>query len=408
MSKIQDFHDKLIRVEPIDLFNYVDVIPELLTLQGCDQNPNHHFEGNVLTHTNMALAKAYEFCCQLNTDPRSIVKRQNIYLGTLMHDLGKPDATFMKGDKLVAYNHETIGVPYAREFLRKYFPEFGFGRREWIISLVEYHMRAREIAKEAKLAPLRRFSLDVDTSEMYWVAMADSLGRTVPPGGDLKMEWSPLYLKRMQEEGIYGKQYEIPDNADLNQFEYKNLLWKVLFGNRSDSDPKVRQDVHNLMKKPFQIIITAGAPGSGKTTYRKTLYPDIQTICMDDERERLCGTAHDQTRNQEVFDNCYGRLRKALLAKENVIWDSTSADRKMRRRIIDLARCQGALIEFVYFDIPLEILQARNAARDRVTPPRVVESFYRRLAAPKPYEYDVLRVVDERTPHPGTQNRNAE
>lgn len=400
---ISEFRKKILSLERVDLFDYLEAIPEFAPLVKTEQNPKHHAEGNVLIHTNMAMSCAYTFIHNIHNysffpalKPSQLL---NIYVGTLLHDFGKPTATFLKEPgKLVAYNHETIGLPFARDFMRKYFPEFGFARREWILNLVENHMKARDVCKEGKLSTIRRFSLDVNTAEMFGVAVADSYGRIVKDEPSLD-GWERLYIKRMKEENLLNNFFELPfDSTQLNNFEYKNLLWKVLFEGWSYEDSKQVEKVKQLMAlPPFQIIMLVGAPGSGKTSYRTKLYPHVPVICMDDERLRLCGNELDMTKNVEVFNNCFGRLCAAMRARQSIVWDATNIDRKYRRKLLDVVRKAGALIEMVYFDIPLEVLQARNAGRSKVVPDFVVEGFYKRLVSPKSYEYDVLRVVDEKT-----------
>src|SRR6185503_78226 len=77
----------------LDLGVIERVVPELLPLVGCEQEPEWHPEGDVWTHTLMVIDKARELNGDLDR-PR----RVTIMLGAVCHDLGKPPTTaFLDG-----------------------------------------------------------------------------------------------------------------------------------------------------------------------------------------------------------------------------------------------------------------------------------------------------------------------
>jgi len=400
--KQKELHDKFMQLEPIDLFAYEQDFPEFKPLRDCIQGKKWHAEGDVFVHTKMSVDEAWKIIQgqTLHKNPGfDLAAKQNIYIGAMLHDFGKPLTTIIHEgpeEKITAHGHDVAGTVPAREFLKKYFPEFNFARREWIINLVEHHMQPQFMVKDgADDLRFKRFSLEVDTEQVYNVEIAEHLGR-IGYNMDQRDVYMDGFKQKCQELDIFGKNWVIPNSDHLSNFAYANMRWKILFNHMNEYDSNNMKVIEKLMAKdPFELMLTVGIPGSGKSTYTQKFHPNVERISMDDERERLCGTANDMSRNGEVFNNCFAKLNKVLSARQNVIWDATSWTRKARKVLIDSARKKGAVITIVYFDTPLELALQRNQIRDRHTPEDVIKMFYSKLQAPKPYEYDRLVVVEK-------------
>jgi predicted kinase len=389
------FQEKILNLEPVNLFEYKDQFPEFVELENTPQSKKWHSEGNVLIHTDMVMEKAREIAVQMENKDDGI----STYLGGLLHDFGKPETTVVSADgKCPAHGHEGVGVWKAREFLRKHFPMFGYARREWILSLVEYHGHPKRMAKDGSDdLRFKRLSLEVNTEQVYHVEVADFTGR-IGESAETALGYLDSFKQRCIDLGIWDTYYELPNNKGIPQHAYNLARWKVLFGNMKETDEKKMAECVRLMSKPpFELMILVGAPGSGKTTHVKTLYPHVPYISMDEERLKLCGTMMDMSRNQEAYDNCFHQLRKNMEHRINTIWDATSVSRRLRKRLIETARHHGAWVSIVVFDLPLDIIQARNAGRERIVPADIVEDYFKKIQSPKPYEYDRLLVIDEKT-----------
>jgi len=103
------------------------VLPEIEALKGVPQSPEYHPEGDVFTHTLLALEVA-DF---LGFDP--LVK-----LAVLFHDVGKPPALARAGGEHTG-GHEAVGTRITEEALRRLkFPTREIGR---VCFLVSQHMR---------------------------------------------------------------------------------------------------------------------------------------------------------------------------------------------------------------------------------------------------------------------------
>ena len=391
-------HDKIMNIEPIDLFEYKDQFPILQLLSECPQDKKWHSEGDVLIHTNMVLEVARELCKDIPRQPDKI----NVYLGALMHDFGKPLTTFEKyPGKLVAYGHEGVGMTAARRFLRDNF-DFDLLRREYILSLVEFHGHPKRMMKDkSKDNKFLKLSLDVNTHQVHAVEIADFKGR-IGESADVALQMLENFKLKCKDMGIWNRHYIIPNSAEYSTLLYSLLRWDILNHNlKLDTDSgKRRFDTLSKLadKEPFELMIMVGTPGSGKTTHAETVYSHVNRISMDDERLKICGDINDMSKNQEVYDNCFSRLRDNMRNRVNTIWDSTSVGRKLRKRLIEMARQHGAMISIIYFDLSFDEVMRRNKGRDRIVPDDVIKKFYSSMEFPKSYECERLLIVNEKTP----------
>lgn len=391
-STIQEFHDLIIQCKPINLFDFKEIIGELLPLENCQQDLTWHGEGNVLNHTNMVMHETLEQMQNL----REGFPRIALYLAALLHDVGKPETQKPKPNGGFSFHgHEKAGVWRAKEFLKKYFPEYNFRQRDLILNLVEYHGHPKRMTEdESHDERFKRLSLEVPTHLVYHLEIADFKGRIAK---DIPQSLIILdqFKKRCEDLGIYGKGYQIPNTEHLSNLQYSIFRWNVLF-HHDHEDDKIESDrIIKLASKetPVELTLLSGAPGSGKTTYRNQL-TNCKIICMDDERQRLCGTPNDMSKNPQVFNNCFGALNKALKAGENVCWDATSWSRKSRKPLINAARQHGAQVNIVYFDLPIDTLLKRNVEREKRVPDDIVWRFFKELETPASYEYDRLIVFE--------------
>jgi len=88
-------------------------------------------------------------------------------------------------------------------------------------------------------------------------------------------------------------------------------------------------------------------------------------------------------------------LKQRLDLKRPVTYlDATNLTPKDRRQYVRIARERGCGIEALYFDVPLEICKARNAARGRVVPEAAMDKMAAKLIPPTEAEgFDKVEVV---------------
>jgi len=397
----QDFHDRVINLQPVDLFQYTYDIPELRLFQTCDQSPEHHAEGNVLIHCNMAGQIVLHL---LDAEEIPVEYKALVYLATIIHDIGKPSTSVFnqKKNKITAYGHDSAGVPIANEFMKKYFPEFNYRQREVVCRLIEWHMQPRLWMKDgtASVTKLKMLSLAVNTKFLYVLSQADTLGRTAKDMKD-SMFLLELFKQNCEDIGIWNKPYRLPLATHLDNASYSLARWNVLMHNAPEDYATYEAAQETMIQPPkpnFQLMLLIGAPGSGKSTIREKLvaqYPNLKVISMDDRRKELTGDVNDQSRNNEVFGWQQRELRKAMEARQNVLVDATNTSRKLRRVLWDIARENGALCSALYFDLTLATLLERNANREKRVPDDVVIRFYKTMQSVAPWEADLIQIIDK-------------
>jgi len=146
----------------------------------------------------------------------------------------------------------------------------------------------------------------------------------------------------------------------------------------------------------MRLVVLVGIPGSGKSTWAGE--QDAPVLSSDEIRRLITGNAANQSVNRLVFQTMRRMLGAMLGAgAKRVIVDSTALSRKERRTWLRWAELHGCDAEAVFFDVPREVCEARNSARDRVVPAEAMERLFNRLEPPRQEEGFVrLTTVAER------------
>lgn len=139
-----------------------------------------------------------------------------------------------------------------------------------------------------------------------------------------------------------------------------------------------------------KLIILRGLPASGKSTWARSWCEDPANtwphcvISLDDIRLMIAGSAQVRNRLQSEHGKRFndmvvamGRhmIADALDAGWDVVADAQHANPRYAAELALLAQRHGALWETRDFDVPLDELLRRNAARD--TADRVPEDYIR-------------------------------
>ena len=117
-----------------------EILPEVKAMQGVEQPPQYHPEGDVWNHTLLMMDK-------LNQPTETLA------MGVLLHDVGKP-ATFRVAERIRFDGHVEAGVEIAKRILSR----LKFSRRdcEQILALIENHMRFKDVQR-MRDSTLKRF-----------------------------------------------------------------------------------------------------------------------------------------------------------------------------------------------------------------------------------------------------------
>ena len=157
-------------MQALDDTNMWRVFPELFEMFDTPQDPIHHPEGDVLTHTMLALNYANQ-----NFNFKDDDHKFKIMLAILLHDCGKPHTTeFKDGGRISSIGHAKAGADIAREFIQRFTSEAEL--IEDVPKLVYSHMIQFEgnIGKPG----IRKLSTRINSiDDLILVCDADSRGR---------------------------------------------------------------------------------------------------------------------------------------------------------------------------------------------------------------------------------------
>lgn len=149
--------------------------PELAALQGCEQDPIWHPEGDVWIHTL--------HCLDWFSAERTGQEEDDLIvgLGILCHDFGKPTTTRHEFDRVTSRGHEPAGEAPTRSFLRRLTNQEDL--IEQVVPLVLCHLRPRALYEaQASDSAVRRLARQVcRIDRLVRVARADHAGRPPKP-----------------------------------------------------------------------------------------------------------------------------------------------------------------------------------------------------------------------------------
>ncbi len=145
--------------------------PELKAIIDIPQSTKYHPEGDVWTHTLLALDEMAEL--REGEDKKDL----KLMFAILCHDFGKATHTQIGEDRISAIGHEIAGVKPTISFLKRLTNEQKF--IDSISMLVKYHLAPTQYyIGGAKDKTIRKLSTKVNIEELVKVARADFLGRT--------------------------------------------------------------------------------------------------------------------------------------------------------------------------------------------------------------------------------------
>ncbi len=181
----------------LDLGIVEQVMPELLPLVGCEQEPEWHPEGDVWTHTLMVIDQARALNRDLDR-PRLVT----VMLGAVCHDLGKPATTAFIDGRIRSLDHEQAGVEPTVSLLDRLNIHTidGFDVRTQVVGLVAHHLKPGAFYKSGNVSDgaFRRLAQKADLELLARVARADCLGR----GGNFDCSAMDWFVERARALGV--------------------------------------------------------------------------------------------------------------------------------------------------------------------------------------------------------------
>ncbi len=169
------------------------VLPEVAELEGVQQNPEWHPEGDVLTHTMLVV--------------QHVAKTPVLIMAALLHDVGKKATTTFEDGRWRAHGHDKVSANMTRVIMKRM--KFSKLETETVVWLITKHMTMHNFMdlKTSKKLSLMR---DGRFADLLALHRADILGRDTNDGAhyhEVMAEVSRLAIaiKDEPEKVVTGK-----------------------------------------------------------------------------------------------------------------------------------------------------------------------------------------------------------
>lgn len=196
----------------------VQILPELVELKNVEQSEVHHPEGNVFTHTLLALDSITGFNVCENPS-------LELLLGIVLHDIGKSKTTLKSlsenGEiEIHFYEHENIGAEIAKKILTRM--KFSSEIIDKVVWLVQNHMRIHyfsEMKKSKKVKLIEHEYFD----DLFKLSNADILGSGVRYLNDDKFNNSKEIINFIKDYEIEKQNRPALTQKIINGYDVMNL-----------------------------------------------------------------------------------------------------------------------------------------------------------------------------------------
>jgi len=337
------------------------------TMDGCQQDPAWHAEGDVMVHTRMV-------CEALVDMPRwralSPENRSVVFTAALMHDIAKPVVSREEGTRIRAPRHAPRGAQMAREVLwQEYLPPTSlrqFQLREQIVALVRHHGLPLYLLDDGD--PHRAVAAASQVARLDLVAMlaeADVLGRKSTDRQEL-LDRVAMFRDFASENNCY---------TSPRRFASDHTRYLYFQGRQLNPDCESYDDTR------LEVIVMSGLPATGKDYWLTQHAADWPMISLDRIRDEL-GVSPDDAQGT-VVTRAKEEARVYLRSCKPFIWNATNTTRPMRTQLLGLFSDYHARIRIVYTETTWEELLRRNRARTNPVPEAVLEKLLRKLDVPE-------------------------
>ncbi|ONI79772.1 poly(A) polymerase [Actinosynnema sp. ALI-1.44] len=334
-------------------------------MTGVPQDPQHHAEGDVETHTHMACQAMVD-----NPDWRALPRHDQtrLFATVLLHDVAKPDCTHHTDDgHITAHGHSRRGDLLTRRILWELDTPPAW--REHVAALVRHHQIPFWALERPDLQHIAfRVSLLARNTDLATLATADITGRVCHDTDDI-LDNIALYRDYCAETACLDTSRAFP--SDHARFLYFRTPHR-------DPDYNAYDDTR------LTVTVMSGLPGVGKDTWITTHRPNLPVISLDALRTTMRVKPTDNQR--PVISAAQEQARRHLRAGESFVWNGTNVSRQIRQQSIGLAAAYKARVEVIALEAPLTVIKNRNAARPQPVPTAVIDRLVNKWEAPDPTE----------------------
>lgn len=339
----------------------------LSQMAGCPQDPIHHAEGDVLTHTKMVceeLAQLSEWREQ--AEP----VRSALFAAALLHDVGKPACTTIDDNGRVhSKGHARRSMAIARRVLWTGNCPTPFAVRELVVQLIRYHgMPLGIIHRTNPERAIIEASVNVRIDWLGVLATADVLGRCCADRQDC-LDRIALVEQIAREESCFDRPRAFAsDHTRCRYFHQGGCV----------------PDYPIFDSSRCEVVLMSGLPGSGKDHWIANNCTDWPIVSLDEIRGELDVLPTD---NQGEVGNAARELaRKHLRESRSFVWNATNVSKMLRESLVELFSAYHARTRIIYLEADYSELLKRNRARTAGVPADVIGRLFDKLDIPDPTE----------------------
>lgn len=344
-------------------------------LKSTPQDPIHHGEGDVYTHTEMvlnALLNLPEF------KELAAYEQEVLIFVTLFHDIAKPDTmTINEEGRITNPKHATTGAHVVRKILDTEGYSFQF------ISAVHYTVLFHGypfwlFEKENSLKTVITTSLLSNNKWLYIFAKADLLGRISGDAEEMHYKLE-LFKEYCLDQGCYDQPKIF--HSEFDRFHYFNV---------DDSYP----DTQIYHQFEYDIYMMSGLPASGKDTYIDANFRlELPIISLDELREKM---GISPTDNQgRVIQAAKELSREYCRKKQSFVWNATNISQSTRETLVSMWMPYNPKIHIVFMFVNIDKALANNTHRekeDKISNSKIITMF-EKIRYPTILECHELHVI---------------
>lgn len=349
--------------EPAPLLaDWTTRLPALAAMAACPQDPVHHREGDVLTHTQMV-------CDQLVADPEwarvPASRREELWWAAILHDCAKPSTTREEEGRLRARGHAPAGAILARELLWR--AGVAPVRRERVCELVRWHMTPYHLLdREDPTRVAAELSLGIIPADLALLTTSDARGRLADDVSQLT-DTVELFSQFCAELGCLHGPY--PFASDHS---------RVMYFRRHDRDI----NYHAYDSSTGELTILVGLPGAGKDRWAEEHASGRKVISLDALRREHGVRRGDHKREGRVRAAAREQLREQMRVSGSCVYNATNLSRQQRAPLLGLAADYNMRVQIVCIESPPGSLHAQNRNRAHPVPQSAIAKLLRRWEQP--------------------------